>query len=260
MNLAIRARGEQIVLRPTVGVGTPGADDNAAAGPAGPAGAAGPADASGSGGYAAQAEALGRGRWLGAILLRALFFLVIWLLLSAPDLGALRSLVENSAGALAPGSGAEIGAGVSAGIEAGINAELAADLAIALIATAMATWVSLWALPPDPRPWRLSALIALIGRFLVQSVLGGIDVARRAFDPRLPLRPGYIVFATNLRRSYQRAILQTFASATPGAIAVGADSKGRLVFHCLDTRRPIAEGLAQDERLLVRLYREEAPR
>jgi multicomponent Na+:H+ antiporter subunit E len=220
--------------------------------------------------------ALGRGRWLGAVLLRALFFLVIWLLLSAPDLGALRTLLGSSAGLLAMGSGAEIGAGAGiaadavigagAGIAAGvgigdgINAQLAADLAIALIATAMATWISLWVLPPGPRPWRLSALMALIGRFLVQSVLGGIDVARRAFDPRLPLRPGYIVFASSLRRPHQRAILQTFASATPGAIAAGSDAEGRLVFHCLDTRGPIAEGLAQDERLLLRLYREEEPK
>ncbi|MBK1620872.1 hypothetical protein CKO42_21065 [Lamprobacter modestohalophilus] len=225
---------------------------------------------------AAQAVALGRGRWLGAVLLRALFFLVIWLLLSAPDLGALRTLLGSSAGLLATGFGAEIGAGAGiaadvvigagAGIAAGvgigdgINAQLAADLAIALIATAMATWISLWVLPPGPRPWRLSALMALMGRFLVQSVLGGIDVARRAFDPRLPLRPGYIVFASSLRRPHQRAILQTFASATPGAIAAGTDAEGRLVFHCLDTRGPIAEGLAQDEQLLLRLYREEEPK
>jgi multisubunit Na+/H+ antiporter MnhE subunit len=223
---------------------------------------------------AAQAVALGRGRWLGAVLLRALFFLIIWLLLSAPDLGALRTLVGGSTGAIATGFGAEIGAGAEiaadvvigagagvvagAGIGDGINAQLAADLAIALIATAMATWISLWILPPGPRPWRLSALMALIGRFLVQSVLGCIDVARRAFDPRLPLRPGYIVFATSLRRPHQRAILQTFASASPGAIAAGTDAEGRLVFHCLDTRGPIAEGLAQDEHLLLRLYREEA--
>ncbi|MEA3639704.1 MAG: DUF1576 domain-containing protein [Lamprobacter sp.] len=202
--------------------------------------------------HAAQVAALGRGRWLSAILLRAVFFLVVWLLLSAPDLGALRSHAVSSAGALATGSGVEIGAG--------INTQLAADLAIALFATVMATWVSLWVLPPGSRPWRLSALMALIGRFLVQSVVGGIDVARRAFDPRLPLRPGYIVFATSLRRPHQRAILQTFASATPGAIAAGTDAEGRLVFHCLDTGAPIAQGLAQDERLLLRLYREEAPK
>ncbi|MBK5940505.1 DUF1576 domain-containing protein [Halochromatium roseum] len=203
----------------------------------------------GGGGRTTQADRLGRGRWLGAVLLRALFFLVIWLLLSAPDLGALRRLLESSVGALTTGSGAAIGIGGSA--------QIAADLAIALIATAMATWISLWVLPPSSRPWHLRALMSLIGRFLVQSVVGGIDVARRAFDPRLPLRPGYIVFTTRLRRAHQRAILQTFASASPGAIAAGTDAEGRLVFHCLDTRTPVAAGLARDERLLLRLYREE---
>ncbi|KAA6185108.1 DUF1576 domain-containing protein [Thiohalocapsa marina] len=227
--LAVRARGELAGRKPVL----------AAAGDM----------ARTSAGRTTHAEALGRGRWLGTVLLRALFFLVIWLLLSAPDLGAPRALPGGSVGALTTGSVAEF--------EAGGSAQLAADLAFAVIATAMATWISLWVLPPGSRQWRLVALMALIGRFLVQSVIGGIDVARRALDPRLPLRPGYIVFTTSLRRAHQRAILQTFSSATPGAIAAGTDAEGRLVFHCLDTSGPIAEGLARDERLLLRLYREE---
>lgn len=168
----------------------------------------------------------------GPILGRAALFFGIWLVLSTPDLGALH---------LDP-------------------LAATADLTMAVLAAAIATWVSLWALAPGPRAWRLGGLLALMGRFLVQSVLGGIDVARRAFHPRLPLRPGYIVFPTRLRSRHQRAVFETLTSATPGAITAGTDAEGRVVYHCLDTRLPIAEGLAREEQQLLRLYREDACR
>lgn len=183
-----------------------------------------------------RSEAPGSGctlaRRLSPILGRAALFFGIWLVLSTPDLGALH---------LDP-------------------LAATADLTMAVLAAAIATWVSLWALAPGPRAWRLGGLLALIGRFLAQSVLGGIDVARRAFHPRLPPRPGYIVFTTRLRSGRQRAVFETLTSATPGAIAAGTDAEGRVVYHCLDTRLPIAEGLARDERQLLRLYREDACR
>jgi multicomponent Na+:H+ antiporter subunit E len=139
-------------------------------------------------------------------------------------------------------------------------AALAGEFAVALLATVAATWVSLWASPPAPRRWRLRALFPLLGRFLLQSLLGGLDIARRAFDPRLPLRPGYVVFPTRLRGARRLALLQTFSSATPGAIAAGVNAQGDLVFHCLDTRLPVAEVLARDEQHLQQLFREDASR
>lgn len=203
------------------GIRALGADQNAC-GRAGPDGL----------GASGQAQGRWRRRRPGPILGRAALFFGIWLILSAPDLGALH---------LDP-------------------LAATADLAMAVLAAAIATWVSLGVLPPGPRAWRLGGLLALMGRFLAQSVLGGIDVARRAFHPRLPLRPGYIVFPTRLRSRHQRAVFETLTSATPGAIAAGTDAEGRIVYHCLDTRLPIAEGLARDEQQLLRLYREDACR
>ncbi|MFE8033445.1 Na+/H+ antiporter subunit E [Thiohalocapsa marina] len=172
------------------------------------------------------------GRRLRPILGRAALFFGIWLILSAPDLGAL-PLDPLAA---------------------------TADLVMAVMAATIVTWVSLWALPPGARAWRLSVLLPLIGRFLTQSVLGGIDVARRAFHPRLPLRPGCIVFPTRLRAAQRRALFETLTSAMPGAIVAGTDAQGRLIYHCLDTRLPVAQGLARDEQLLLRLFREDLPR
>ena len=65
------------------------------------------------------------------------------------------------------------------------------DLVVGLITAAAATWTSLRLLPPQPGRVRLTALLSLIPHFLWKSVVAGVDVARRALDPRrLPLRPG----------------------------------------------------------------------
>ncbi|MBB1035204.1 Na+/H+ antiporter subunit E [Dietzia sp. CQ4] len=60
-----------------------------------------------------------------------------------------------------------------------------------LVATAVATAVSLRALPParprtGRRPWEIPGLA---GWFLLALLRGGIDVARRALDPRMPISP-----------------------------------------------------------------------
>ena len=39
---------------------------------------------------------------------------------------------------------------------------------------------------------RLTAVLSLIPHFLWKSVVAGVDVARRALDPRLPLRTGFV--------------------------------------------------------------------
>ena len=63
------------------------------------------------------------------------------------------------------------------------------DLPAAAVAVAGATLVSLRLLPPGR--WRVSPLgvARLALRFPGQAVIAGVDVARRAFDPRLPFRP-----------------------------------------------------------------------
>ena len=62
-----------------------------------------------------------------------------------------------------------------------------ANLAFGVLATAAATWASLRLMPPSLGSVRIGALVLLLPRFLWQSLVAGWDVARRAFDPRLPL-------------------------------------------------------------------------
>ena len=125
------------------------------------------------------------------------------------------------------------------------------DGAVALLAAALATWTSLRLLPPGAGRIRYGALFRLVGRFLWQSLVAGIDVARRVFDPRLPLKPGYLAYPVRLPDGPRRAAFGALTSLMPGTLPVGDDADGALVYHCLDLDQPVASGLARDEALMT---------
>ena len=68
------------------------------------------------------------------------------------------------------------------------------DLLVGAVAAVIATWTSLHLLPPGPWSFRPLALAQLALRFLRQSISAAIDVAWRALDPRMPLRPGFVFY------------------------------------------------------------------
>jgi multicomponent Na+:H+ antiporter subunit E len=133
----------------------------------------------------------------------------------------------------------------------GTAAKLLPDLAVGVVATAWATWVSLRLLPPTSGRIRWGALGRLAVHFLWQSVVAGLDVALRAFHPRLPLRPGFLAYRVGLPAGTARSAFGAFTSLMPGTLPVGTDTNDTLVYHCLDIERPVAGGLARDERLLA---------
>lgn len=122
-----------------------------------------------------------------------------------------------------------------------------ADLAVGLCGAAIATAVSLMLLPPDQFRFGSATLILLPLRFLKQSVVAGVDVALRALDPRLPLKPGFIVFRPTLPAGPQRDAFCTLTSLLPGTLPSGAAEGGGLLVHCLDTDQPVAQQLASEE-------------
>lgn len=94
-------------------------------------------------------------------------------------------------------------------------------------------------------------MVRLALLFLYQSVVAGVDVARRALDPRLPLRPGFVFYPTGLSRGMQRNVFTTLTSLLPGTVPAGEES-GQLVYHCLDVEQPVVAELAAEEAALVR--------
>jgi multicomponent Na+:H+ antiporter subunit E len=128
-----------------------------------------------------------------------------------------------------------------------IDSAKPADLAVGAFAAAGATWVSLRLLPPDDGRIKFAALLARLPRFLWQSVVAGIDVARRAFDPRLPLATGFVRHRTGFPRGPARCAFSTITSLLPGTVPARDDADG-IEYHCLDTSQPVAEELADEER------------
>lgn len=128
-----------------------------------------------------------------------------------------------------------------------------ANLAFGAIATFAATWASMRLHPLTPSRVRLLALVARLPRFLWLSVLAGIDVARRAFSPSLPLNPGFIRCAIGLQPVFARSTFVTISSLMPGSLPSGDDGR-TLEVHCLDVDQPIARQLAEEERAYAGVF------
>jgi multicomponent Na+:H+ antiporter subunit E len=128
-----------------------------------------------------------------------------------------------------------------------------ADLPVGIVAAAAAAWASLRLLPPGNERWRPLALARLAMRFPVQSLIAGLDVARRAFSPRLPLHPGFVVYPARLPEGPARHAFASLMSLLPGSLPAGSDAGGGMLVHCLDTRQPVAEQLAAEEALFARV-------
>jgi multicomponent Na+:H+ antiporter subunit E len=130
------------------------------------------------------------------------------------------------------------------------------DLGAGAVAIFAATWTSLRLLPPGTSRVRPLALVRLALRFLRQSVIAGVDVARRALDPRLPLNPGFVVYPVGVPAGSARHMFTTLISLVPGTVPAGADERGQLLVHCLDAEQPVAAQLAAEEAVFARAIAE----
>lgn len=119
-------------------------------------------------------------------------------------------------------------------------------LYFALPAVLGATWASLRMLPPSRRRGSPVAGLRLAGGFLARSVMGGIDVARRALHPRMPLAPGWRALPTRLPEGGARVALAGELSLLPGTLVAGS-REDRLLVHCLDVRQDVASAMALEE-------------
>jgi len=126
-----------------------------------------------------------------------------------------------------------------------------ADLAVGAFATLGATWLSLHLLAPAAVHLRFGSLFALLPHFIWQSVRAGIDVARRAFDPRLPLHPGFVTCPLDFPPGLARNTFATITSLMPGTVQADATDDA-LIYHSLDTAQPVVEALWKEEKLLAR--------
>jgi multicomponent Na+:H+ antiporter subunit E len=134
---------------------------------------------------------------------------------------------------------------------AGANA---ADLPAAIPAIILATWASLRLLPPGPSRPSTTGIARLALRFPMQSLVAGIDVVRRVFDPGLPIRPGFVSYRPLQPEGTARDGFCSWVSLLPGTLPMGAQPDGTLLIHCLDTNQPIAAQLAAEEERYISAF------
>lgn len=97
------------------------------------------------------------------------------------------------------------------------------------------TLSSYWMIAPGGAGWRPQGLLRFVPFFLVQSVRGGVDVALRAFHPRLPILTGLVDYPLRIPDGLPRVFFINALSLLPGTVS--AELRGdRLTVHLLDRR------------------------
>jgi multicomponent Na+:H+ antiporter subunit E len=117
-------------------------------------------------------------------------------------------------------------------------------LAVGLAASAFASWLSLLLMPSMPGRIRPLYLPGFCARFIWQSVRAGLDIARRVFDPALPLHPGIVACPLSIEAGAARQAFCTLVSLQPGTLPIGAGKDGTVRLHCLDATQPIGAQFA----------------
>jgi multicomponent Na+:H+ antiporter subunit E len=102
-------------------------------------------------------------------------------------------------------------------------------------------------------PWSARGIARFVPYFLLQSLRGGIDVASRAFDPRLPLAPGIVAYRFRIAGELPRVALTNTISLLPGTLGADMDEI-HLYVHALDTERDLRGEIARAERQIAALF------
>ncbi|WP_119628011.1 Na+/H+ antiporter subunit E [Methylocaldum marinum] len=99
----------------------------------------------------------------------------------------------------------------------------------------------------------LRGLPRFLGFFLLHSLLGGIDVARRALHPRMPLAPEVVDYPLRLHDQAACVLLVNTVNLLPGTVVAELEVH-RLRVHVLDHRLPVFESLRTVEEKVADLF------
>ncbi len=89
--------------------------------------------------------------------------------------------------------------------------------------------------------------------FLVRSLLGGVDVAWRAFHPGMPIAPGLIEYPLRLSPGLAQVVMANAVSLLPGTMSVEI-GQNCLNVHVLDGRKALFPELYAVEQGVARMF------
>lgn len=117
---------------------------------------------------------------------------------------------------------------------------------VGVVSVAAALAASLYLVPPGSHRLSPAGLLGFAGFFLVQSFKGGIQVAARAFRPRMELAPALVEVPVTLPEGLARVLLVNTLNLLPGTVSVRLDGD-LLHLHVLDARWPVAGEVRETE-------------
>ena len=115
----------------------------------------------------------------------------------------------------------------------------------------LATTVSIKLVPPVIIAW--SGIIRFIPFFLLHSLLGGIDVARRVFQPKMSIAPDLFEFPMRLPPGLPQVLMANTVGLLPGTLSVEIEHNV-LTVHALDKSTDILAELEAVERSVARIF------
>ncbi len=113
------------------------------------------------------------------------------------------------------------------------------------------TLLSVMLLPPFS--WSLSGIARFAAFFLWRSLRGGVDVARRALHPRLPISPGLFDYRFRLPPGPSRVFMANTVSLLPGTLSIELNEE-TLCIHVLDETRAFVEELTVLENHVAEVF------
>lgn len=133
------------------------------------------------------------------------------------------------------------------------DGELSWDaLLVGVPAVVAAAGISAAMMPP--LHWSWVGALKFAWFFARESLLGGVDVARRAFHPRMPLDPGVVRYEVGLAPDLARVAVSNTSSLLPGSLVVDIEGSNFHV-HTLDVGRDAARSVELTEKRVAELLR-----
>lgn len=118
-------------------------------------------------------------------------------------------------------------------------------------AVLLAVTASTVLVPPTPFIWY--EFLRFVPFFLLRSLLGGADVAWRAFHPRIPIAPELIDYPFRLPPGLPRVFMANTVSLLPGTLSAALD-RSVLKVHVLDRRKDFLAELEAVEQSVARIF------
>ncbi len=122
---------------------------------------------------------------------------------------------------------------------------------IGVPAVALALIINIALLPSSNLVWH--EFLIFVPFFLLRSLLGGVDVARRAIDPRMPIAPALFEYPLRLPAGMPQVFMANTVSLLPGTLSAELCTNC-LKVHVLDSRGGFLAELEAVEQRVARLF------